>query len=1824
MSKSLLCPNGRLGLATRLSRRARRIGPEVVLRGSAAMLALFALFGFNPQALAATDTWTGSAGASDFNTAADWGGTLPATGDTFDFTSANASSTATLSDDFAAGFSIAAISYAAASPTYTITGNSFALGAGGITNDSANPQVINDPITLGATPTVFVVGAADGSITLGGAVSDAGGGVTLTNGALAGTLILSDATYTGPTTVNVGTLNITGGTFGSASSTFAVDGNSGTAQTAVATVSGGTMLASTVSIGVNANNNSSLLTIGGNANATFTAVNIGAGGVNTGGGLDISTTGTVSLGTVLVPRDTNTATSGLTVQSGTVSALSVDVNAAGGSTVTNGNLNISGGSLTITNATGGLKIGDINNTNAAKAGHAAFLSMTGGTLTYLGSDGLLACATPTTGNLSQTGNISITGGVASLTGITLNTTDSTTATSTLAVNNGATLYLGSVGLVANAPTGSVVSTTIGTATIGALASWSTTAPITLTAATTATFQAANSTATAENIGLNGVLSGGGNVNITGPGAVTMTPAAANSYTGTTTVTGGTLEFGNLLAQSTGGGAITVNSGATLAIEIGTGGNNFTNGTSGAGTIGGLITSVGAGFQPGSSLGIDTTLGSTSYAGNLASAGVGLTVFGGNNLSLSGTNTYTGATNVNAGRLILNSNAPLGNTAIAVASGASLVVNPALGAVAIGSAGGAGLTLAGGSSLALGSTAETTTFNTVTLNGGVTIGGASAANLTFALNGTSNDELIVTGAAGFGAGGGVINLLTPSISTAPSGTMQTYTLVSAGSGLLNAGGFTLASGSQVVSLGGKSYNASLIETGGTTEILTLNQVTLTYYWVGGTSSSWSTPQNFSTDHTGATLLSSQMGATNDVILTADSPSGTHTASRTLDNSYTINSLSFSSTASAINLGTGSGGSGASNTLTLTAASGFGVTVGSTPVNTSYGAGIGLVMQNGSAAQTLNVPVALGSSQTWELDSATHALTAQGVISDGGAGNALTKTGAGTLILQNAETYSGGTIVSGGTIQLGSGGSLLSASPLTVQGTGTFDLGGNSQTIGALSDGGVSTGTITSSSGTPTLSVGSGTYSGMMSGNISVTETGSSTLTLSGANSFTGPTTVNSGTLVAASNSALGSSASSTGGLVLTGTSVADFTSVTPSIASLTGASGNRMILGNASAGGAPTTLTVTGAGAGAGTTFAGVISDASAADNGNLTLSGGSLTLSGANTFSGTTLVSGGTLTIGSAVALQNSTLNLGAGTFSFGTQTTATFGALAGSGSLAAGTVALTIGGNGSTNTYSGSLTGSGAITTVNTMGVQTLSNDNNTGNLNVGAGGAGTATDSLTISGGTFGSSTSTLTIQSSTEGTAFDMTGGTATFETVNIATGAGNTGSGMTISGGSATFGATNLGSGTDTGGNLIISGSSTSVALGTYIDTRDENGGLEVEGATVTATTFAMTGSGATHGVATTVSGGSLTIGNSSSTGAFEIASGGTGPGDPAETLNVSGGSLTYLGTDGLLLNIGAFPTAVSLTGGVTSLTGMTLDDVNSATVASTLAVNNGATLYLGSVGLKEGSTPTADSGATVTLGTATIGALANWSTSVPLALTTGDTTTFQAADANSLAHNITLNGAISGGGNIATIGAGEEVLSALNNYTGSTSVMAGTLEVSGSLSATSSVSVQSGTLELAANNALAQTAPIMLNAGVLQVLASQSEALGTLTLNGGASTLSLGASGDVINFADSSALAWTGTLTISDWTGLSAGGGSDEVFIGTTNDLTAAQLADITFTNGTLNGVSFGSDSAVQLADGELVAAAIPEPGTWAMMLAGAGMLCVWRRSCGARGAERTV
>ena len=113
------------------------------------------------------------------------------------------------------------------------------------------------------------------------------------------------------------------------------------------------------------------------------------------------------------------------------------------------------------------------------------------------------------------------------------------------------------------------------------------------------------------------------------------------------------------------------------------------------------------------------------------------------------------------------------------------------------------------------------------------------------------------------------------------------------------------------------------------------------------------------------------------------------------------------------------------------------------------------------------------------------------------------------------------------------------------------------------------------------------------------------------------------------------------------------------------------------------------------TLSGVLSG-----SGGLTKAGsGSLTLQAANTFTGTTTISGGTLLLGNVAALASSTLDTsGAGTLSFGTLTSATLGGLQGTNGLAlsnthTAAVALTVGGNGQSTTYSGNLSGRGSLT---------------------------------------------------------------------------------------------------------------------------------------------------------------------------------------------------------------------------------------------------------------------------------------------------------------------------------------------------------------------------------------------------------------------------------------------------------------------------------------------------------------------------------------------------
>ncbi len=288
---------------------------------------------------------------------------------------------------------------------------------------------------------------------------------------------------------------------------------------------------------------------------------------------------------------------------------------------------------------------------------------------------------------------------------------------------------------------------------------------------------------------------------------------------------------------------------------------------------------------------------------------------------------------------------------------------------------------------------------------------------------------------------------------------------------------------------------------------------------------------------------------------------------------------------------------------------------------------------------------------------------GVIQNGSDTVGFTKSGTGILTLSGNNTYTGVTAISGGTLKLGASERIANTSALLID--GTFDLAGFNETAGSLEG----TGLVTSSAaGSIVLTTGGNNWNTIYSGiirngtafSLGLTKAGTGSLTLSGINSYTGLTAINSGTLRVNSSSALGSTASGTtiiSGAVLdmNGT---NYTSAEPLIVNGTGISGGGALINNA----------VTGA------TFAGLITIGSACSivggNGTINLSNpgtitgsgflltlggaqggvlagilgtgsgklikadaGTWTLSGTNTFTGGTTLNSGTLNINNAQAL---------------------------------------------------------------------------------------------------------------------------------------------------------------------------------------------------------------------------------------------------------------------------------------------------------------------------------------------------------------------------------------------------------------------------------------------------------------------------------------------------------------------------------------------------------------------------------------------------------------
>ncbi len=308
------------------------------------------------------------------------------------------------------------------------------------------------------------------------------------------------------------------------------------------------------------------------------------------------------------------------------------------------------------------------------------------------------------------------------------------------------------------------------------------------------------------------------------------------------------------------------------------------------------------------------------------------------------------------------------------------------------------------------------------------------------------------------------------------------------------------------------------------------------------------------------------------------------------------------------------------------------------------GGGLQWASGNTLDISPDLTAIGSNGgTFDTDG--NNVTLAGVLS--GAGG-VTKVGTGTLTLTSTETYSGGTIVSGGTLQIGDGGvdGAISGS-LVDNGTVVFRRPNSVTFAGAISGNGT---LIWSGPGTLTLT-GDNAYSGAtvingplvidasgpsallgaISGSGGLTQAGPGVLTLGGANTFSGGTTATAGLINFNSVANFGTSATPNitlngGGLQWASGTTTDISSdLDPIGANGTtfDTNGNNVAFGTA----------LTGAG---GVTKAGA----------------GILTLTTANAYAGGTTVTGGLIDFDSLANFDDGAITLNGGGLQWSTGTT--------------------------------------------------------------------------------------------------------------------------------------------------------------------------------------------------------------------------------------------------------------------------------------------------------------------------------------------------------------------------------------------------------------------------------------------------------------------------------------------------------------------------------------------------------------------------------------------
>ncbi len=309
-------------------------------------------------------------------------------------------------------------------------------------------------------------------------------------------------------------------------------------------------------------------------------------------------------------------------------------------------------------------------------------------------------------------------------------------------------------------------------------------------------------------------------------------------------------------------------------------------------------------------------------------------------------------------------------------------------------------------------------------------------------------------------------------------------------------------------------------------------------------------------------------------------------------------------------------------------------------------------------------------------------------------ALVKLGTGVVQLTGNNTYSGLTRIEVGSLRLAGNNAIGDLTAVTLYNTTgvLLDLAGSNESIGSLAGGGAAGGNV--ALGTGTLTTGGNntdtTFAGVISGTGAVTKTGSGTWTLTGNNTYSGGTTFAGGVASASGDVNLGDIAAPLrfdgGTLRVTGA----YNTTPRSVELLAGGGG--LDIANAA-----NSFTYTG----------------NISGPGGLTKAGtGTLTLAGANIYGGPTTINAGTLRAELQRAIPDSsavTLANTAGVL-LDIDAAETIGSLAGGGpaggNVSVEAATLTTGGDNSSTTFAGSITGSGSLVKRGS-GVFTLAGNN-------------------------------------------------------------------------------------------------------------------------------------------------------------------------------------------------------------------------------------------------------------------------------------------------------------------------------------------------------------------------------------------------------------------------------------------------------------------------------------------------------------------------------------